>query len=115
MRQDDCRGEHDCAPGGTVLPVEKVRRRDLQVEIAGGRFVRAGPDERAGGGQHGLVLRLQGVNVIVEGMVLEPRTDRQVDDDWNVQFGEMGCRTDPRAHEDCRTAKGARRKDDFAS
>jgi hypothetical protein len=55
-----------------------MRARDVQIEIAGLRTLRARPNERACGRLHPVRFALERIDIEEEGMILQPVADRQV-------------------------------------
>ena len=90
-----CAGSKMCVP-------EMCRSSSAAPGLAG-----SGPDDRACHRRHGLRLRLQGVHVVVERMLLQPLADGSIHHDRNTELLADARRDHSRPHEDRRAAEGA--------
>jgi hypothetical protein len=91
-----------------------MRDRDVQVELFVVGFAGTSPQKGTDRGPHLKRIRLQCVRVVVEGLVLQVRSDRQICNDIDAERRQIGGRADAGAQEDRRAATRARGQDHLA-
>ena len=97
---------------GRTLRVTAIGRRNLQIELTAGGFGRFRPDRGAARRVHTTRLWLQRVGVVVEWVIEQPLTDRQVGDKRDSELIETARGADARAHQDRRAAVHTCAEDD---
>jgi hypothetical protein len=86
VRLDNSNAQRDRSARRTVFRGHKVRDRDVHVQFVAAGFAGLPPQESADRGPHVKRVRLQGVRVVVEGLVLKALPDRQIGYDVDAEL-----------------------------
>ena len=79
-----------------------MRHGDVDVQLIAAGFAGLFPQQGADRRPHVERFRLQGVRVVVEGLVLEVLPDRQIGHDGDAELRQVSRRADARAQQDRR-------------
>ena len=90
-------------PVGLYSGGMQVRHRDVHVQFVAAGFAGLPPQEGADRRPHVKRIRLQGVRVVVEGLVVKALPDRQIGHDADPELREISRRADARPQQDRRT------------